>query len=114
MDNFLDETHKKSVSDEIRRCNKEKKLKQASLNQNQESDISSSEKIPEVSNPVTEISARSPCQNNHRKKGAENIVQMIADGIKDDAQTSDKTISCDVISARDSCQNSSTVPLLSL
>ena len=26
MDKFLDEAHKKSVGDEIRRCNKEKKL----------------------------------------------------------------------------------------
>ncbi|PKY42433.1 hypothetical protein RhiirA4_456251 [Rhizophagus irregularis] len=29
MDKFLDETHKKSVGDEIRRCNKEKKLPSA-------------------------------------------------------------------------------------
>src|SRR5207248_8671947 len=70
--------------------------------------------IPEVSNPVTEISAGGPCQNSHRKKGAENIVQMITDGIKDDAQSSVKSIPCDVISAGGPCQNSSTVPLFTL
>jgi hypothetical protein len=60
MDTFLDEAHKKSVGNEIRRCNKEKKLKTAEqaspTNQDQESGTSSSEKIPEVSDPVTEIS----------------------------------------------------------
>src|SRR5206468_9609185 len=61
MDSFLLEAHKKIVSSEIKQCNKEKKLskaEQASLNQDQESDTgcSTSEKIPEVSNPVTKIS----------------------------------------------------------
>src|SRR6266542_2521413 len=73
MDNFLVEADKKSVSDGIRQRNKEKKLKkaeQASLNQDQESGTSDLEGIiPEVSNPVTEISAGGPCQNSHRKKG---------------------------------------------
>src|SRR6266496_5552805 len=58
MDSFLLEAHKKIVSSEIKQRNKEKKLskaEQASLNQDQESDTgcSTSEKIPEVSNPVT-------------------------------------------------------------
>ena len=61
IDKFLDEADKKSVSDGIRQRNKEKKLKkaeQASLNQDQESGTSDLEGIiPEVSNPVTEISA---------------------------------------------------------
>src|SRR5436305_15346039 len=100
MDNFLVEADKKSVSNEIRQHNKEKKLKkaeQASLNQDQEFSTSDLEGIiPEVSNSVTEISVRGPCQNSHRKKGAENIVQMITDSIKDDAQLSVKFIPCDV------------------
>src|ERR1041384_7382592 len=89
----------KILGDAIRR-KKLSKAEQASLNQDQESDTgcSTSEKIPEVSNPVTKISAGAPGQNSHRKKGAENIVQLIADGIKDDVQSSDKTIPCDVIS----------------
>src|SRR2546423_4498819 len=116
MDSFLLDAHKKIVSSEIKQRNKEKKLskaEQASLNQDQESDTgcSTSEKIPEVSNPVTKISAG---QNSHRKKGAENIVQLIADGIKDDAQSSDKAIPCDVISIESLNQNSSTDSLLSL
>ena len=124
MDNFLLEAHKKIVSSEIKQRNKERqadrkklsKAEQASLNQDQESDTgcSTSEKIPEVSNPVTKISAGAPGQNSHRKKGAENIVQLIADGIKDDAQSSDKTIPCNVISIESLNQNSSTDSLLSL
>ncbi|CAB5190535.1 unnamed protein product [Rhizophagus irregularis] len=119
MDSFLLEAHKKIVSSEIKQRNKEKKLskaEQASLNQDQESDTgcSTSEKILEVSNPVTKISAGAPGQNSHRKKGAENIVQLIADGIKDDAQSSDKAIPCDVISIESLNQNSSTDSLLSL
>ncbi|POG58212.1 hypothetical protein GLOIN_2v1732617, partial [Rhizophagus irregularis DAOM 181602=DAOM 197198] len=108
MDNFLLEAHKKIVSSEIKQRNKERqadrkklsKAEQASLNQNQESDTrcSTSEKIPEVLNPVTKISARAPGQNSHKKKGAENIIQLIADSIKDDVQSNDKTIPCDVIS----------------
>ncbi|GBC39150.2 hypothetical protein GLOIN_2v1735823 [Rhizophagus irregularis DAOM 181602=DAOM 197198] len=92
------------------------KAEQASLNQDQESDTgcSTSEKILEVFNPVTKISAGAPGQNSHRKKGAENIVQLIADGIKDDAQSSDKAIPCDVISIESLNQNSSTDSLLSL
>jgi hypothetical protein len=114
MDSFLLEAHKKIVSDEIRQRNREKKLskaEQASLNQDQES---TSEKIPEASNPVTKISAGAPSQNSHRKKGAENIVQMITDGIKDDTQSSDKATPCDVISIESLNQNSSTDSLLSL
>ena len=119
MDNFLLEAHKKIVSSEIKQRNKEKKLskaEQASLNQDQESDTgcSTSEKIPPASNPVTKVSAGAPGQNSHRKKGAENIVQMIADGIMEDAQSSDKAISCDVILIESLNQNSSTDPLLSL
>ncbi|RIA93865.1 hypothetical protein C1645_735220 [Glomus cerebriforme] len=119
MDNFLLETHKKIVGDDIRRYNKEKKLskaEQASLNQDQESDIrcSISEKISEVSNPMTKISARTLSQNSHKKKGAENIIQIIADGIKDDVQLSDKAIPCDMISIKSLNQFSSTDSLLSL
>ncbi|CAG8816854.1 13391_t:CDS:2, partial [Gigaspora margarita] len=69
---------------------------------------SSSKKILD---PMTKISAG---QNSHRKKGAENIVQMIADGIKNDAQTSNKAIRHDVISIESLNQNSSTDSLLSL
>ncbi|RIA90410.1 hypothetical protein C1645_737877 [Glomus cerebriforme] len=121
MDSFLLEAHKKIVSSEIKQHNKERqadrkklsKAEQASLNQNQESDTgcSTSEKIPEVSNPMTKISAG---QNSHRKKGIENIVQLIADGIKDDAQSSDKANPYDVISIENLNQNSSTDSLLSL
>src|SRR3989337_2296630 len=119
MDSFLLETHKKIVSSGIKQHNKKKKLskaEQASLNQDQESDTgcSTSEKILEVSNPVTKISAGAPGQNSHRKKGAENIVQLIVNGIKDDAQSSDKTIPRDVISIESLNQNSSTDSLLSL
>jgi hypothetical protein len=54
-------------------------------------------------------------QNSHRKKGAENFVQSITDQLKKDKiQSSNKTISCDEISAKAPCQNSFTVPLLSL
>ncbi|CAG8479991.1 11098_t:CDS:2 [Dentiscutata erythropus] len=91
--NFLLEADKKIVGEDIRRHNKEKKLskaEQASLNQDQESDTG------------------------HRKKGAENIVQLIAGGNKDDAQSSDKTIPCDVISIESLNQNLSTDSLLSL
>ncbi|CAB4428520.1 unnamed protein product [Rhizophagus irregularis] len=125
MDSFLLEAHKKIVSSEIKQRNKEKKLskaEQASLNQDRESDTrcSTSGKIPEVTNPVTKISAGAPGQNSHRKKGAENIVQLIADGIMEDAvplrpaQSSDKAIPCDMISIESLNQNSSTDPLLSL
>src|SRR3989440_12026941 len=119
MDSFLLEAHKKIVSSEIKQRNKEKKLskaEQVSLNQDQESHTgcSTSEKIPEVSNPVTKISAGAPGQNSHRKKGVENIVQMIADGIKEDTQSSDKATPCDVISIESLNQNSSTDSLLSL
>ncbi|GES87680.1 hypothetical protein GLOIN_2v1735823 [Rhizophagus clarus] len=119
MDSFLLEAHKKIVSSEIKQRNKEKKLskaEQASLNQDRESDTrcSTSGKIPEVTNPVTKISAGAPGQNSHRKKGAENIVQLIVDGITEDAQSSDKAIPCDMISIESLNQNSSTDPLLSL
>jgi len=58
MNNFLDKMYKKNVSNEIRWCNKEKKLKkaeQASLNQDQESSTFSFKKISKLSNPMTEI-----------------------------------------------------------
>jgi ribonucleotide reductase alpha subunit len=67
-DAFLNEVHKKKVSNEIRQRNREKKLSKASSNQEQESDtgltvenrVSDLEGIiPEVSNSVTEISAGS-------------------------------------------------------
>ncbi|RGB22120.1 hypothetical protein C1646_76756 [Rhizophagus diaphanus] len=116
MDSFLLEAHKKIVSSEIKQRNKERqadrkklsKAEQASLNQDQESDTRC------ASNPVTKISAGAPGQNSHRKKGAENIIQLIADGIKDDAQSSDKAIPCGVISIESLNQNSSSDSLLSL
>ena len=78
MDNFLLEADKKIVSDGMRQCNREKKLKkaeQASLNQDRKSGTSDPKGIIlELSNSVTKILARGPCQNSHRKKGAENIV----------------------------------------
>ncbi|GES94916.1 hypothetical protein GLOIN_2v1791032 [Rhizophagus clarus] len=55
-----------------------------------------------------------PRQNSHMKKGAENIIQLIADGIKNDAQSSDKAIPYDVILIESLNQNSSTDLLLSL
>src|SRR6266542_3477765 len=120
MDSFLLEAHKKIVSSGIKQHNKEKKLskaEQASLNQDQESDTgcSTSEKIPEVSNPVTKISAGAPLpKNSHRKKGAENISQMISDGIQNDSQSQ----KCILGSSNDillqQSQISSTVPLLTL
>ncbi|CAG8818229.1 10439_t:CDS:2, partial [Gigaspora rosea] len=48
--------------------------------QESDTECSTSEKIPEVSNPMTKISAGAPLpKNSHRKKGAENISQMISD-----------------------------------
>ncbi|CAB4382801.1 unnamed protein product [Rhizophagus irregularis] len=119
MDQFLLEAHKKIVSSEIKQCNKEKKLKkaeQASLNQDQESGTSNPERIIlAVSNPVTKISAGAPLpKNSHRKKGAENISQMISDGIQNDSQSQ----KCILGSSNDillqQSQISSTVPLLTL
>ncbi|RGB32657.1 hypothetical protein C1646_789953 [Rhizophagus diaphanus] len=114
MDSFLLETHKKIERQADRK--KLSKAEQASLSQDQESDTgcSTSEKIPPALNPVTKISAGAPGQNSHRKKSAENIVQLIADHIKDDAQSSDKAISCAVISIESLNQNSSSDLLLSL
>ncbi|PKY21164.1 hypothetical protein RhiirB3_434673 [Rhizophagus irregularis] len=54
--------------------------------------------------------SESTAKNNHRKKGAENIVQLIADGIRDDSHSVNKTNPCDGISAGGPSQNSSTVP----
>ncbi|PKC10579.1 hypothetical protein RhiirA5_414150 [Rhizophagus irregularis] len=53
--------------------------------------------------------SESTAKNNHRKKGAENIVQLIADGIRDDSHSVNKTNPCDGISAGGPSQNSSTV-----
>ncbi|RGB34226.1 hypothetical protein C1646_702519 [Rhizophagus diaphanus] len=119
MDSFLLEAHKKIVSSEIKQRNKEKKLKkaeQASLNQDQESGTCDPEGIIlEVINPVTKISAGAPLpKNSHRKKGVENISQMISDGIRNDSQ-SQKCIlgfSNDILLQQS--QISSTVPLLTL
>jgi hypothetical protein len=119
VNNFLVEADKKIVSDEIRQRNREKKLKkaeQASLNQDQESGTSNPEGIiPAVSNPVTKISAGAPLpKNSHRKKGTENISQMISDGIQNDSQSQ----KCILGSSNDillqQSQISSTVPLLTL
>jgi len=91
--------YKKKVSNEIRQHNREKKLSKAeqiSLNQDQESipkessdtGYSASEKIPVISNLVIEISARTFLpKNSYRKKGAENISQMISDSIQSNAQS---------------------------
>ncbi|CAG8756978.1 2877_t:CDS:2, partial [Dentiscutata erythropus] len=90
---------------------------QASLNQDQESDTecSTSEKIPEVSNPMTEILAGAPLlKNSHRKKGAENISQMISDGIQNDAQSQKCILSSSNNILSQQSQISSTVPLLTL
>jgi len=92
MDNFLLEADKKIVSDGIRQRNKKKKLKKAeqvSLNQDQESGTCDPKGIIlEVTNPVTKISAGVPLpKNSHRKKGAENISQMISDGIRNNSQS---------------------------
>ncbi|CAG8704968.1 563_t:CDS:2 [Cetraspora pellucida] len=115
MDTFLNEARKQSVSDGIRQRNKEKKLSKASFNQDQESDTGLTiNNYISSGTSTSEISARSPCQNSHRKKGAENIVQLIVDGIKDDAQSNDKATPCDVISIESLCQNSSIDSLLSL
>ncbi|RIA83482.1 hypothetical protein C1645_880467 [Glomus cerebriforme] len=70
--------------------------------------------LSEVSNPKTKISAGNSGQNSHRKKGAENIIQMIADSIKDDVQSSNKVTLCDVISIENLNQDLSTDSLLSL
>ncbi|RIB14273.1 hypothetical protein C2G38_1668804 [Gigaspora rosea] len=118
IDDFLNSTYKEKVSKE--------RIREKILRQNLSSDNTSpGEVIPEVSVPSTsifrntelgksEISAGAPGQNSHRKKGAENIVQMIADGIKDDAQSSDKATPCDVIPIESLNQNSSTDSLISL
>ena len=115
MDTFLNEARKKSVSDRIRQRNKERKLSKASFNQDQESDTGLTvDNCTSSGTSTSEISVGGSRQNSHRKKGAENIVQLIADGIKDDARSSDKTIPCDVISIESLNQNSSTDSLLSL
>ncbi|CAG8727653.1 21864_t:CDS:2 [Gigaspora margarita] len=64
---------------------------------------------------MTEISAGAPLpKNSHRKKGAENISQMISDGIRDDTypQNSIPDISNDLLLQRN--QISSSVPMLTL
>ncbi|RIB30539.1 hypothetical protein C2G38_2026786 [Gigaspora rosea] len=118
VDDFLDSTYKEKVSKE--------RIREKILRQNLSSDNTSpGEVIPEASVPSTLIFrntelSRGPrlkfqtFQNTHRKKGAEKIVQLIADGIQDDAQSGDKITPCDEIPAGPSCQDSSTVPLLSL
>ncbi|CAG8626928.1 14834_t:CDS:2 [Cetraspora pellucida] len=118
IDDFLDSTYKEKVSKE--------RIREKILQQNLSSDNTSlGEVISKVSVPSTlifrntklgksEISAEGLCQNTHRKKGAENIVQMIADGIKNDAQSSDKATPCDVISIESLNQNLSTDSLISL
>ncbi|RIA80095.1 hypothetical protein C1645_839301, partial [Glomus cerebriforme] len=61
VDNFLDESHKKIISDSIRQRNKEKKLKKAeqtSLNQDQESNIGLT-----VDNCISEIPFTSGKEN---------------------------------------------------
>ncbi len=76
MDSFLDEVHKEKVNNKIRQRRREKKLSKAFFNQDQESDTRLtvdnyaffSEKISEISNSVTEISAESPYQNSYKKK----------------------------------------------
>ncbi|RHZ84516.1 hypothetical protein Glove_80g12 [Diversispora epigaea] len=97
---FVERKYKERVSEEIMERIKEKKLRDQNL--------SSSEEV------VPEISAGGPCQNTHRKKGAEKIVQLIADGIQDDAQSGVEITLCDEIPAGSPCQDSSTVPLFSL
>ena len=64
---------------------------------------------------MTKISARTPLpKNSHRKKGAENISQMISDGIQNDSQSQ----RCILDSSNDillqQSQISSTIPLLTL
>ena len=64
---------------------------------------------------MTKISAGVPLpRNSHRKKGAENISQMISDGIQNDSQSQ----KCILGSSNDillqQSQISSTVPLLTL
>ncbi|CAG8523220.1 8616_t:CDS:2, partial [Dentiscutata erythropus] len=54
------------------------------------------------------------CQNTHKKKDAEKIIQLIADSIQSDAQSGDKITTCDEIPARPPCQDSSIVLLLFL
>ncbi|CAB5364098.1 unnamed protein product [Rhizophagus irregularis] len=68
MDNFLLKAHKKIVSSEIKRHNKEKKL-------HAESVASSEQEVVKQS-----------CQNSHKKKGVEKIAQVIIDGIQDDVK----------------------------
>ncbi|CAB4382528.1 unnamed protein product [Rhizophagus irregularis] len=68
IDNFLLEAHKKIVSSEIKRRNKEKKL-------HAESVASSEQEVVKQS-----------CQNSHKKKGVEKIAQVIIDGILDDVK----------------------------
>ncbi|CAG8749520.1 13791_t:CDS:2, partial [Dentiscutata erythropus] len=77
----------------------------------------SPERVDNVHNSISDQcdnATSCPRQNSHRKKGAKNIVQLIADGIKDDAQSNDKATPCDVISIESLCQNSSIDSLLSL
>jgi hypothetical protein len=64
---FVETKYKERVSEEIMERIREKKLR----DQNLSLDISSSKEV------VPEISAEDLCQNTHRKKGAEKIVQLI-------------------------------------
>ncbi|CAG8530071.1 1289_t:CDS:1, partial [Scutellospora calospora] len=126
MDAFLDEARKKNISDRIRQHNKEK-LNKASFNQDQESvpkglsdtgltvDNCTFSGTSTSENPMTEISVRAPLlKNSHRKKGVENISQMISDGIQNDAQSQKCILSSsnDILSQQS--QISSIVPLLTL
>ncbi|RHZ44323.1 hypothetical protein Glove_740g8 [Diversispora epigaea] len=100
-DNFLDAQSKKEVSDMMRKRNKEKKLQtQGSHNTSlpmltplipSEISISNEDNSPEVFEALDlKIEKKLLNQNqsknqneSHKKKGTENIVQVIADGIQD-------------------------------
>ncbi|RHZ52557.1 hypothetical protein Glove_460g18 [Diversispora epigaea] len=115
---FLDSMYKEQVSKEIMERIREKKLR----DQNLSSDISSSEEVvSEVSVPSTsisrntelrksEISAGAPRpKNSHRKKGAENISQMICES-QSQKLIPDPPNDISLLQS----QISSTVPLLTL
>jgi hypothetical protein len=112
------------MTNEIRQRNREKKLSKAFSDQEQEYDTRLTVEnrasdpegvIPEVSNPVTKISAGAPLpKNSHRKKGAENISQMISDGIQNDSQSQTCILDSSNNILLQQSQISSTIPLLTL
>ncbi|CAG8536651.1 4996_t:CDS:10 [Acaulospora morrowiae] len=133
---FVETIHKERISSEIRERNREKKLQESHNNltppiQSKVSTMSTSES--QDSKTVKKIwdqnqhKSQEKTSQSHKKKGTENIAQVIADGIQDVLSSADNTISDESetrsfassnhvteISATARRQNSDTISLLDL